>query len=89
MTATSVATQAVTIVAVLRGLSETSRTIQLVCRPMSRKTAFSSRNANVRQLRRSAIRDDGVCSSGALWPSARPATTTASTPEAWISSATT
>ena len=41
----------------------------------------------VRQLIRSAIRDCAVCTIGALWPSSRPATTTATTPEAWISSA--
>ena len=41
----------------------------------------------MRQLIRSAIRDCAVCRIGALWPSSRPATTTATTPEAWISSA--
>ncbi len=40
----------------------------------------------VRQFSRSAIRDCAVCRIGALWPSSRPATTTAITPEAWISS---
>ena len=43
----------------------------------------------VRQLIRSAIRDWAVCRIGALWPSSSPATTTAITPEAWISSAAT
>ena len=43
----------------------------------------------VRQLIRSAIRDCAVCRIGALCPSSRPATTTAITPEAWISSAAT
>ncbi len=42
----------------------------------------------VRQFIRSAIRDCAVCRIGALWPSSRPAITTASTPLAWISSAT-
>ena len=48
---------------------------------------FSRTNAMVRQLIRSAIRDWAVCRIGALCPSSRPATTTAITPEAWISSA--
>ena len=48
---------------------------------------FSRRKAIVRQLSRSAIRDCAVCRIGALWPSSRPATTTAITPEACISSA--
>ena len=37
----------------------------------------------------SRIRDCAVCRIGALWPSRRPATTTAITPLAWISSAAT
>ena len=41
----------------------------------------------VRQLIRSAIRDCAVWMIGALCPSRRPATTTATTPDAWISSA--
>ena len=43
----------------------------------------------VRQFSRSAIRDCAVCRIGALWPSSRPATTTAMTPEACTSSAAT
>ena len=43
----------------------------------------------VRQFIRSAIRDWAVCRIGALCPSSRPATTTATTPDAWISSAAT
>ena len=43
----------------------------------------------VRQFSRSAIRDWAVCRIGALWPSSRPATTTAITPEAWTCSAAT
>ena len=70
-------------------LSPTSAKIHRACRPISRNTVFSSRNEIVRQLSRSEIRDEAVCSTGALCPSSRPATTTASTPEAWISSATT
>ena len=50
---------------------------------------FSRTNAIVRQLSRSAIRDWAVCRIGALWPSSRPATTTAITPEACTSSAAT
>ena len=57
-------------------------------RPISRKTVFSRTKAIVRQFIRSAIRDCAVCRIGALWPSSRPATTTAITPEACISSAT-
>ena len=41
----------------------------------------------VRQFIRSAMRDCAVCTIGALWPRSRPATTTAMTPDAWISSA--
>ena len=54
---------------------------------MSRKTTFSSRNCTVRQLMFSAMRELADCSTGARWPSSSPATTTASTPEAWICSA--
>ena len=43
----------------------------------------------VRQFSRSAIREVAVCRTGERWPSSRPATTTASTPEPWISSAAT
>ncbi len=57
------------------------------CRPMSRKTAFSSRNCTVDQLIRSDSRDEADCSVGALCPRTMPVTTTASTPEACASSA--
>ena len=50
---------------------------------------FSRMNAIVRQFSRSAIRDCAVCRIGALWPSSRPATTTAITPEACTCSAAT
>ena len=70
-------------------LASTSAMIQRACRPISRKTEFSSRNEMVRQFSRSAIRDVAVCRMGALCPSSRPAITTASTPEPWISSAAT
>ena len=63
--------------------------IDLACRPISRKTPPSSRKAMVRQFICSWIRDGAVWRIGALWPSRRPATTTASTPLAWISSAAT
>ena len=43
----------------------------------------------VRQFSRSAMREPAVCRIGDLWPSSRPATTTASTPDPWISSAAT
>ena len=56
-------------------------------RPISRNTAFSSRNAIVRQLVFSAMREAAVCSFGDLWPSNSPVTTTASTPDACIASA--
>ena len=68
-------------------LSATPSRIQRACSPISRKTVFSSRKAMVRQLMRSAIRDCAVWMIGALWPSSRPATTTAMTPEEWSSSA--
>ena len=58
-----------------------------ICSPISRNTTFSSRNCTVRQLTFSAMREPADCSTGALWPRIRPVTTTASTPEAWISSA--
>ena len=56
-------------------------------RPISRKTELSSRNAMLRQVSRSAIRDCAVCRIGDLCASNMPATTTLTTPEAWISSA--
>ena len=56
---------------------------------MSRKTVFSRMNAMVRQFSRSAIRDCAVWRIGALWPSSRPATTTAMTPDACTCSAAT
>ena len=68
-------------------LSPTSSMSIAAWRPISRNTAFSSTKAMVRQLIRSAIRDWAVCRTGALWPSSSPATTTAITPEASISSA--
>ena len=66
------------------GLSRQSSRIHRVCRPISRKTVFSSRNWNVRQLVRSDIRDLADWMIGALCPSIRPVTTTASTPDAWM-----
>ena len=68
-------------------LSATPSRIQRAWRPMSRKTVFSSRNAMVRQLMRSAIRDWAVWMTGALCPSSRPVTTTEMTPEECSSSA--
>lgn len=65
----------------------TSWTIQFVCSPISRKTAFSSRNEMAPQVVRSAIRDGAVWMMGALCPSSSPATTTAMTPEASTDSA--
>ena len=88
MTATRVARQTATIRAPESVLSARSCSSHCACRPMSAKTAFSRRNAIVRQLMRSAIRDWAVCRIGALWPRSRPATTTATTPEEWSSSAT-
>ena len=41
------------------------RTISGSCSPMSRKTAFSSRNDSVRQLIRSAMRDSADWKTGA------------------------
>ena len=55
------------------------------CSPMSRNTPLSSRNWMLRQLSRSAMRDWAVCRIGALWPSSMPATTTATTPDAFAS----
>ena len=69
------------------GRARTSSTMPRSCRPISAKTTFSSRNPIVRQLVFSAMRDEADCSTGDRWPSTRPVTTTASTPEAWISSA--
>ena len=69
--------------------ASTSAMIQRACRPISRNTVLSSRNAMLDQLVRSAIRDCAVCRIGALCPSSSPATTTAITPLAWISSAAT
>ena len=63
--------------------------IERACRPISRNTELSSRNAMLRQFIRSAIRDCAVCRIGDLCPSSSPATTTLITPEAWISSAAT
>lgn len=57
------------------------------CSPMSRNTAFSSRNAMVCQLVASAIRDAPLCSAGEPWASSSPVTTTARTPEAPTASA--
>ena len=48
---------------------------------------FSRTHETVRQIVRSARRDCAVWMIGALCPSSRPATTTATTPEAWSSSA--
>jgi hypothetical protein len=48
------------------GLSERSSRIHRVCRPISRKTVFSSRNWKVRQLVRSDIRDAADWMIGAL-----------------------
>ena len=48
------------------GLSDRSSRIHRVCRPISRKTVFSSRNWNVRQLVRSEIRDAADWMIGAL-----------------------
>ncbi|MPM95549.1 hypothetical protein SDC9_142704 [bioreactor metagenome] len=56
-------------------------TISWVCRPISRNTAFSSRNCRVCQLIRAERRASAVCSRWARCPSTIPATTTASTPE--------
>ena len=70
-----------------RGVDDALRRCVCVCRPMTRKTAFSSRYWIVVQLIRSASRDGAVWISGALWPSSTPAMTTARTPEAWMSSA--
>ncbi len=79
--------QMVTTRAVPSSLSDASERMSGSCSPMSRNTAFSSRNAMVRQLVCSDIREAADCSTGDLWPSSRPVTTTASTPLAWIASA--
>ena len=47
--------------------------IERACRPISRNTALSSRNAMLRQFSRSAIRDCAVCRIGDLCPSSSPA----------------
>ena len=52
------------------------------CKPISMKTAFSSRNCTVRQFVVSAIRDAAVCNTGARCPSISPVTTTATAPDA-------
>ena len=72
---------------VLRSESATSSRIGRIWSPISRKTTFSSMNCTVRQLVLSARRDAADCSTGALWPSSRPVTTTASTPDASMASA--
>ena len=59
--------------------------IRRACRPISRKTVFSSMNWIVAQLTRSASRDCPLWITGDLWPSSRPAVTTAITPEPWKS----
>ncbi len=70
-----------------RSEASTSAMIQFVCSPISRKTAFSSRNEMAPQVVRSAMRDGAVWIRGALCPSSRPATTTAMTPDACTDSA--
>ncbi len=64
-----------------------ARTTCATCSPISRKTAFSRTNCTVAQLVCSDSRDAADCSTGDLWPSSNPVTTTASTPLAWMASA--
>ena len=85
--ATSVAPQTSAIRVQGRCSSEAALSSPRSCRPMSRKTTFSRTNCTVRQLLFSAMRELAVCSLAELCPSSSPQTTTASTPEAWISSA--
>jgi hypothetical protein len=70
-----------------RVLDARSSTMPRTCMPIRKNTAFSSRNWMVAQLVRSNTRDVADWMTGALCPSSRPATTTASTPDASISSA--
>ncbi len=94
MTVTSTAMHDQVMRAVDRSLLLRSLTIDLICRPISRKTAFSRTYEIVVQLVRSNSRDDADWMRGDLCPSTTPATTTASTPDGcesrpwmWISSA--
>ena len=58
------------------------------CRPTSTKSAPLSRNVVTVQNARDRWRVSAAMSSGPSWLMASPQTTTASTPDAWISSAT-
>ena len=89
ITATRVEPQTTATMPAVTSPPNASRMIVRACRPISRNTELSSRNAMLRQVSRSAIRDCAVCRTGDLCPSSSPATTTLITPEAWISSAVT
>ena len=71
----------------LRSLLPTADTMGRISRPISRNTTPSSRNVMVDQLDWANRRAGADCSRSALWPRMSPAMTTASTPDAWISSA--
>ena len=66
---------------------EVASMIERTCNPISRKTEFSSKNWTVAQLLRWLNRDAPPGMAGVLVPITRPATTTAYTPDALISSA--
>lgn len=65
-------------------LPESSRSTSSTCssRPISRNTPFSMRNCSVFQLVCSVVRSRAVNFFAPTWPVTRPATTTATTPEA-------
>ena len=67
--------------------SSRSRTTSGSCRPTSRNTSPSRRNRISRQNAVTWSREAADSSVGSLCPMPRPVTTTATTPEAWISSA--
>ena len=85
ITPTSTATQKTVIRAPDTSEADSAASSRLVCRPMSRKTVFSSRNWMVCQLTRSASRDRPDWITGDRWPSSSPAVTTAITPDPWKS----
>jgi hypothetical protein len=71
----------------VRSLSSTRAMIVFICRPMSKKTAFSRRKVMLAQLIRSDSREEALCRTGALCANSKPAMTTARTPEPWTFSA--
>ena len=85
--AANTAAQTATMRPVPRSLSPASESRPGSCRPITRKTAFSSTKATVRQVIASVTRADAVCTRGERWARVSPVTTVARTPEACTSSA--